>query len=209
MAYPDQPYGFIPLRHKSGAPYSGAARPYWIDAADTPGDGLYMIGDPVVQDGTANTAALSIPGMGEFAIGMLPGVTRVTAGQGAGNRVTGVVVGVGADTRDSLVYRADVTERVVWVADDPDLVFSVQADAAFAVANIGANSNILFDTAGDTSTGRSGAEADATVETDAASQLKVLGFVNDPENEPNSVGNRLEVIFCLHTMGPAGGNIGV
>ncbi len=209
MAYPDSPYGFIPIRHKSGAPYNGAARPYWIDSSDTPGDGLYMIGDPVIQDGTANTAAISVPGMGTFAVGMLSGVTRATAGQGSGNRVTGVVVGVGADTRDSLVYRADVTERVVWVADDPDLIFSVQADAAFAVANVGANSNILFTHAGDTSTGRSGAEADATAETHADSQLKVIGFVNDPQNTPNAVGNRLEVIFCNHTMGPVGGNIGI
>ncbi len=207
MAYPDQPYGFIPIRHKSGAPYNGASRPYWIDAADTPGTGLYFIGDPVILDGTANTAAVSVPGMGEFAIGMLPGVTIATAG--TGNRVTGVIVGVGADTRDSLVYRADVTERLVWVADDPELVFSVQADAAFAVADIGRNSNILFDTAGSTSTGRSGAEADATSSSGATAQLLVLGFVNDPLNEPNAAGNRLEVVFALHTMGTAGGMVGI
>ncbi len=208
MAYPDQAYGFKPIRHMSGAPYNGAARPYWIDVSDTPGTGTYFIGDPVIQDGTANTAAISVPGMGVFAVGMLSGVTRVTAGQGASNRVTGVIVGIGADTRDSLVHRADVTERLVWVADDPSLVFSVQADAAYAVSDIGANSNILL-AEGDTSTGRSGAEADATAETNAASQLKVLGFVNDPENVPNSAGNRIEVIFCLHTMGPVGGNVGI
>ncbi len=207
MAYPDQPYGFIPIRHKSGGAYTGAARPYWIDAADTPGDGLYFIGDPVILDGTANTAAVNVPGAGEFAIGMLPGVTIATAG--TGNRVTGVITQLGADTRDSLVHRADVTERIVWVADDPDLVFSVQADAAWAVADIGRNSNILFDTAGSTSTGRSGAEADATSSSGATAQLLVLGFVNDPLNEPNAVGNRLEVVFALHTMGTAGGMVGI
>lgn len=205
MAYADQPYGFIPIRHKSGAPYNGASRPYWVDSSDSTAD--YFIGDPMIHDGTANTAALSIPGMGEFAIGMLPGCTRVTAG--AGNRVTGVIVAIGADTRDSLVYRADDSERVVWLADDPDLVFSVQADAARAVDTVGANSNILFDASGDTSTGRSGAEADATSTTGSTAQLLVLGFVNDPENTPNAVGNRLEVIFCLHTMAPAGGITGI
>ncbi len=209
MAYADKPFGFRPIRHMSGAPYNGASRPYWVDSSDTTGDGIYGIGDPVIQDGTSNTAAISVPGMGVFAVGMLSGVTRVTAGQGSGNRVTGVIVGIGADTRDSLVYRADVTERLVWVADDPSLVFEVQADGAVTTASIGANSNIILSHATDTSTGRSGAEADATVETNAASQLKILGFVNDPENSPNSVGNRVEVIFCLHTMGPAGGNIGI
>ena len=207
MAYADQPYGFTPVRHKSGAPYSGAARPYWVDAADSTAD--FFIGDPMILDGTANNVALSIPGPGDFAIGMLPGVTRVTAGNGAGNRVTGVITQVGADTRDSLVYRADDTVRVVWLADDPDLVFSVQADAAFAVDDIGRNSNILFDTAGSTSTGRSGAEADATTESSASAQLFVIGFVNDPLNVANAVGNRVEVLFALHTMGVAGGMLGI
>lgn len=207
MAYPDKPYGFVPIRYKSGAPYNGACRPYWIDSSDTPDDGLYFIGDPVIHDGTANTAALDIPGLGHFAIGMMPGVT--IGGTSATNRVTGVIVGVGADNRDSLVYRADVTERVVWVADDPNLVFSVQADAAWAVADIGRNSMIIRDTTGDTSTGRSGAEADGDSTSDATHQLLVIGFVNDPLNEANTVGNRLEVIFCLHTMGPAGGILGI
>ncbi len=207
MAYADQPFGFRPIRFKSGAPYNGACRPYWIDSSETTGDGLFMIGDPVIHDGTANTAALDVPGAGHFAVGMMPGVTM--AGTSAGNRVTGVIVGVGADNRDSLVYRADITERVVWVADDPNLVFEVQADGAYTVANIGSNSMIIRAHAGDTSTGRSGAEADATSTTDATHQLLVLGFVNDPLNTPNAVGNRLEVIFCLHTMGPAGGIVGI
>ncbi len=206
MAYPDQPYGFIPIRHKSGAPYNGAARPYWIDSGSTQDN---FIGDPMIHDGTANTAAIKVPGLGEFAIGMLPGCVRVTAGAGASNRVTGVIVAFGADTRDSLIYRANSTERLVWLADDPDLVFSVQADALRLVADTGANSNILFTTTGDTSTGRSGAEADATSSTGATAQLLVIGFVNDPVNEPGVTGNRLEVIFCLHTMAPAGGIVGI
>ena len=68
MAYPDQPYGFIPLRHKSGAPYNGASRPYWIDASDSPGDGQYFIGDPVIHDGTSNTSALSFISIAESQI---------------------------------------------------------------------------------------------------------------------------------------------
>ncbi len=207
MAYADKPYGFTPIRHMSGAPYNGASRPYWVDSSDS--TAAYFIGDPVQIDGSANTAKLSVPGAGVFAVGMMPGVTRVTAGAGASNKTVGVIVAVGADTRDALVYRADDTERVVWVADDPDLVFSVQADAAYTVANIGSNSNILFDTSGDTSTGRSGAEADATSTTSATAQLLVLGFVNDPENTPAAVGNRIEVIFTLHQYAPAGGIAGI
>lgn len=206
MAYPDQPFGFRPIRHRSGAPYNGSAQPYWIDSSDTPGTGLYFIGDPVIMDGTSNTAAIEVPGMGSFPIGTLPGVTIATAG--TGNLVTGVIVGIGADTRDSLVYRADVTERVVWVADDPDLVFEAQVDGAIATTAIGQNSNLVLDTAGDTSTGRSGAEVDATTASGATNQLVILRFINDPLNEANTVGNRVEVIFALHTMLTAGGIVG-
>ena len=204
MAYADQPYGFIPIRHKSGAPYNGASRPYWIDNGATEDN---FIGDPMILDGSANSVAIDVPGMGKFAIGTLPGVIRASAG--TGSRVTGVVVAFGADTRDSTVYRVNSTERLVWLADDPELVFSVQADAAYAVDDIGRNSNILFDTTGSTSTGRSGAEADATASTGATAQLMVVGFVHDAENEANAVGNRIEVIFALHTLGTAGGMVGI
>jgi len=207
MAYADAPFGFVPVRHKSGAPYNGAANPYWIDSADTPGDGQYFIGDPVILDGTSNTAEINVPGMGHFGIGTLPGVTIATAG--AGNLVTGVIVGFGADTRDSLVYRADVTERLVWVCDDPDVVFMGQADGAIATTAIGQNSNIVLDTAGSTSTGRSGAEIDATTASGATNQMLILRAVNDPENEVNAAGNRFEFIFTLHTMATAGGIVGI
>jgi len=208
MAYPDSPYGFIPIRHKSGAPYNGASNPYWIDAADTPGDGLYFIGDAVLVDGTANSSLIEVPGLGSFPPGTLPGVTIATAG--TGNKVTGVIVAFGADTRDSTVYRADVTERLVWVCDDPDIVYSVQADAAVAIDDVQRGSLILTDTSGSTSTGRSGMEIDAsTMDTGVTDQVLVLRFVNDPLNTANAVGNRLEIIFTLHSMGTLGGIAGI
>ena len=204
MAYADASFGFIPIRHRNGAPYNGAATPYWVDSSD--GTALY-IGDPVIIDGTSNTSDIEVPGVGKFPAGTLQGVTRATAG--ATNRVTGVVVGVGADTRDALVYRAASTERVVWVADDPDLVFMVQADGALATASVGLNTNILFTHAGSTSTARSGAEVDATAAADATYQAQILRFVNDPQNEANAAGNRVEIVWALHTQIPAGGIVGV
>lgn len=204
MAYADASFGFVPVRHRNGAPYNGAARPYWVDSSDT--TALY-IGDPVVMDGTSNTAEIKVAGVGVCPPGTLPGCTRATAG--ATNRVTGVVVGVAATTHESVPYRAASTERVVWVADDPDLVFVVQADAAVATASVGLNTNVLFTHAGSTATGRSGAEIDATAAADATYQCLILSAVNDPENEVNAAGNRFEVTFTLHSQIPVGGVLGL
>jgi hypothetical protein len=204
MAYNDAPFGFIPVRHRNGAPYTGAANPYWVDSGD--GTALFL-GDPVIIDGTSNTAEIRTIG-GTFPPGTLPGVTRATAG--STNRVTGVVVGVAAVTRDSEVERTASTERVVFVADDPDLVFQVQGDGAIAAGSVGLNANIIFTHAGSASTGRSGAEINsATVAADATIQTQILRAVNDPQNEVNAAGNRFEVIWGLHTHIPAGGILGV
>lgn len=204
MAYADAPFGFRPVRHRNGAPYTGAATPYWVDSSD--GTALF-IGDPVIIDGTSNTAAVKVPSSGEFPPGTLQGVTRQTAA--ATNRVTGVVVGVLAVTGDSVPYRAASTERVVLVADNPDLMFEVQADAALATASVGLNTLTLFTHSGSTVTGQSGAEVDATAAADATYAWKIEAFVNDPKNEANATGNRVLVSAALHTANSAGGVLGV
>lgn len=204
MAYSDAPFGFVPRRYISGAPYNGAANAYWVDSSDS--TALY-IGDPVQIDGTSNTAEVKVAGGGSFQAGTLEGVTRATAG--ATNKVVGIVVGVMASDRDSLPYRAASTERVVWVADDPGLVFEAQADGAVATTAVGLNSNFVLDTAGSTSTGMSGAEVDATTATGATNQLTILGFTNDPKNEANAAGNRVLVQIALHQRSTAGGIVGV
>lgn len=204
MAYADAPFGFIPRRYLSGAPYNGAANPYWVDAADA--TALY-IGDPVMVDGTSNTAEVKVLGSGNWPVGTLEGVTRATAG--ATNKVVGVVVAVLSSPDYDTVYRAASTERVVLVADNPYLVFEAQADGAIPAASVGLNSNIVLDTAGSAATGQSGAEIDATTATGATNQLTILGLVNDPKNEVNAAGNRFYVQFTLHHRASAGGVAGV
>ena len=94
MANVDTPFGLRPVRHKSGAPYNGAANPYYKPVGYAT---AMFIGDAVVTTGTSNTAAASAPGLGNFQIGTLPEVNRATVGDT--NRITGVVVGFGADRR--------------------------------------------------------------------------------------------------------------
>lgn len=204
MAYNDAPFGFIPVRHRNGAPYNGACTPYWVDANDST---ALFIGDPVIIDGTSNTAAVKIASGGEYAPGTLQGVTRQTAA--ATNRVTGIVVGVASVTGDSLVYRAASTERVVYVADDPDLLFMVQVDGAAETTDVGLNTITVFTHSGSTVTGQSGAEVDADASADATMAWKIEAFVNDPKNQANTAGNRVLVSAALHTANSAGGVLGV
>lgn len=197
MAYNDASFGFIPVRADWSKVELG-----WVDSSDN--TAIYP-GDPVIIDGTSNTAAVTAVGAGTKAIGMVKGYTRATAG--ATNKVSGVCIGVQPVTQDSLVYRAASTERLIMVLTDPHAVYRVQADDAVAAADIGSNTNILFTHAGANS--QSGAEVDATASADATYQCRLEGFWDDPQNEANSTGNQVLVSFALHTQGTAGGSLGV
>lgn len=204
MEIKDNPFGFKPVRYLDGTPYTGQRRAYWVDSSDST---ALFIGDPVILDGTSNTAAVSAMGIGAFEAGELAGVTRATAG--ATNKVVGVVVGVAADSRDSVIYRAASTERLVWVADAPNLIFEAQADAAVATTLVGADTNILFTHAGDTFTGISGAEIDATAAADATYQCRIIGLSKRRDNAINTAGNIFDVIFNLHQYTTGVGQAGV
>jgi hypothetical protein len=191
MANVDRPRGFTPVRLRSGAPWSGAARPYCVLASDST---ALFIGDPVVKTGSANTTFINghLPGT-------LPTVARATAG--AANQITGVVVAVEPNTADSLTYRAASTLRVVYVADDPELVFQCQDDGAGTVAAdlVGLNANVVYTHAGSTATGRSGAEINgATWASDATFQFTLQGLARREGNEIADFAT-WEVTINLHT----------
>lgn len=176
MANVDQPFGLKPVRYMSGAPYNGAVNAYFVPSSDST---ALFIGDPVIKTGTSNTTAQK-----EYQPGMLPVVTRATAA--TANAVTGVIVSVEHVTHESAVYREASTDRIVYVADDPDIVFQIQDDAAatLAATDVGGNANIALDTAGSTVTGLSGAELDASaIATTAAHQLTILRLANVQNNE--------------------------
>ena len=198
MANTDTPFGLKPIRHKSGAPYNGAFSCYYLPAGTA---GSYFIGDPVIKTSTANAVAASGPGAGTFPIGTLPEIVKATVG--TTNRITGVIVGFAPDP-DGLgrIYRPASTARVVYVADDPDLVFEIQADGTVAVTDIGLNAVLIYTNAGDTNTGRSGAELDTGTTTAMATtvgfQLAIHRLVNRPDNEIGAFA-KLEVTINTHT----------
>lgn len=196
MPNTDTPFGLRPLRHKSGAPYSGAVNPYFLPPTDaTP----MFIGDPVIKTSTANTVAHSAPGAGDFPIGTLPVVTKATAG--TTNRITGVIVGFAPDP-DGLgrTFRPASTGRIAYVCDDPDIVFEIQADGILTADQMGLNAVLIYTNTGDVNTGRSGAEL--SVGTPPAAtvgfQLQIKRLVNRVDNEPGEF-TKAEVVINTHT----------
>lgn len=172
MANSNFPFGLRPVSDVNGRPYTGAAREYVIDSGD--GTAVF-IGDPVKLTGGST---------------FLNGQTFANVIQAAtGNVIVGVVVGVCADTRDSLIYRAASTTRRVLVADDPNLLFEAQqvtGGTPITANDIGFNINFVVGT-GSTVTGLSGVTLDNTTEaTTNTLDLKIIGAVNRADNDPGS-----------------------
>ena len=182
MANSDTPFGLRPVRHRNGAAYNGAVNYYYVPS--TYATALF-VGDPVVKTGTANTTIVTAPGAGEFGIGTLPEVNKAAAGDT--NLITGVVVAFAADPNGlERIYNPASTERVIAVCDDPDVIFEIQADGAIAATQVGLNAVLIYTNAGDTNTGRSGAELDTTSDApaaDASNQLTIQRVVNREDKE--------------------------
>ncbi len=195
MANVDARKGLAPMREKGSTCYNGAAQPYFVNSSYAT---ALFVGDPIVKNGTANTAAAGTAN--KFAAGTLPEVEKSTAGDT--NPTTGVVVGFEADP-DNLtrIYNPASTERVAYVVDDPDVVFEIQADSAnpIAATDIGSNANLVYTHAGDANTGLSGAELDtSSMTTTATFQLKILRLIDREDNELGT-NAKLEVLINNHT----------
>jgi len=193
MTNVNAPSGLRPLRHRDGSPYNGAFSTYAV--ASTYATALF-VGDPVVRVAAgANAAELN-----GYPIGTLPLVERATAGDG--EFVTGVVVGFAPDPNNlGRIFNPASTARVVYVVDDPTVVFEVQATAAVPAADVSLNANFSFATAGSTVTGRSGARLDmASTGTGATKQMNILRAINRTDNDTTLTNPKVEVVINNHTQ---------
>jgi len=194
MANTDAPFGLKPVKHSNGAPYNGAARAYYIPASYGTALG---VGDPVVVTGTTNTAQYV-----DWVPGSLPEINKATAA--GGNYITGVIVGF-EPNRDNLSqqYNPASTERVAYVADDPDLIFEIQEDGdttPLAATSASANADLIFTNAVDTASGISGVELDSTtVDTTNTLQLRIHRLAQRPDNAIGAYAV-WEVSVNLHTQ---------
>ena len=172
MANVAAPFGLRPVQNMGGAPYTGRIRQYSVPAGDA--SAIY-VGD-----------AVKIAGTSQFINGQVFSDVAIAA---TGDVFVGVVVGVLAETRDSLLYRAASTQRIVLVNDDPNTLFEVSQGSggtALTANDVGLNVNLVI-VAGSTVTGLSATVIDNTTEaTTNTLDCKIVGMVNRADNDPGT-----------------------
>ena len=183
----DSRFGLVPTRYASGAPYNGAYNAYYIPSSDST---AMFIGDPVTLTGTATDDGI-------------PHVIKSTVG--SGNLILGAIVGFEPNPNAlETNYRTASTNRVVYVADDPNLVFKIQGEGTLAKTSIGLNAVLIYTHSGDTITGKSGAELDCGTTTapatTAAFQLKILRLHPLQDNEFATANPIVEVKINNHQL---------
>lgn len=194
MANKDAAFGLRPSRMMGGAPYSGGQSRYRIASGLA---GKIFQGDLVKQvtgGGIERAAASStVPVVGVFNGCQYTDPT--TGEQVFKNYYPG---GVAA------------SDIIAFVIDDPAVVFEVQADAAFPVADLFGNFDIVDNaTTGDVKSGRSNLELDVTTgATTTTLPLKAIDISQDPDN--SDVGNantNVLVVIQNHIMGVKGAGL--
>lgn len=191
--------GLRPLKYLNGAEYNGQANLYFIPS----GDGTAtFVGDCVTADGTGDTTAAG---------GKALGVQSVIQA-GATTAVIGVIVGFAIDPTNlnTPQYRTASTGRYVYVVDDPNVLFEITtSNGTLAVADVGLNANIAVGS-GSTTTGTSATTLDVgTKLTTATLPLKIIGFVQRPDNDNTAAQSRVLVKLNNHQFGSSTGTAGV
>lgn len=188
MANKDAAFGLRPSRMMGGAPYSGGQSRYRI--ANNLSGAIFQ-GDLVKQvtgGGIERAAASStVPVVGVF----------------NGCQYTDPTTGeqVFKNYYPGSVAASDI---IAFVIDDPAVVFEVQADAAFPVADLFGNFDIVDNaTTGDVKSGRSNLELDVTTgATTTTLPLKAIDISQDPDNDDVASANtNVLVVIQNHIMG--------
>lgn len=194
MANADNPNGFRPVRYLSGAPYNGACNKY------VAAENLFL-GDLVELTGADGDG--------------YPTVGRSEAGDAHVGAVVGWDAVPSANGSATLENLYCASGAVVYIADDPSLVFEAQqAGTDLVDASIGLNAEIVV-AAGSTTTGKSNMEIDSTTgATTNTLSLQLVGKVDRPDNSfgaTTDTNSRLLVRINTHayTVGYTTGGTGV
>jgi len=187
MANNDAAFGMRPVKMIGGAPYTGGQSRYRIAA--NYGTSIFQ-GDMVAQV-TGGGVEVHADG------GTVPIV-----GVFNGCRYTDPTTG---KETFSNYYPAstNATDIEAFVIDDPNVIFEIQGNAAFPVADLLGNFDIVYTSAGSTVTGISGAELDvATGATTANLPIKAIDISQDPENsDVGSDATNVYVVIQNHIFG--------
>jgi len=193
MANKDAAFGMRPVSRIGGTPYTGGQNRYRIannyDTNIFQGDMVAMVtggGVEVHADGG------TVPIVGVF----------------NGCSFTDPTTG---EQRFSNHYPASTAaaDIIAFVIDDPMVVFEIQAAIAFPIADLFGNFDIVYTTAGSTTTGISGAELQVTDGGTATTfPLKAIDISEDPENsDVGSAHTNVRVVIQNHIFGVKGAGL--
>ena len=187
MANKDAAFGLRPVKMIGGAPWTGGQSRYRIAA--NYGTSIFQ-GDMVMQV-TGGTVEIHADG------GTVP-IVGVFNGCQYTDPTTGEQI-------FSNYYPAstNASDIIAFIIDDPMVVFEVQANAAFPIADLFGNFDIGYTTAGSTVTGISGAELKvADGGTGTTLSVKAIDISEDPENsDVSSANTNVYVVIQNHIFG--------
>ncbi len=195
MANNDAPFGLRYVRNVQGKYNNAGQSRYRLTTSDTTNTTKVYQGDIVTQ----NTGGI---------------VTRIARADG-GSATSDIIVGVfnGCFYTDPTTSKPTwsnywpgnaATDAIAFIYDDPFDVFEVQADAAFPVADLFGNFDIVDNTGtGSTDSGWSYVELDvSTGATTATLPMKAFDISGDPENSDMSSANtNVLVTIQNHLLG--------
>ena len=194
MANKDASFGCKPVRMMGGAPYSGGQSRYRIASGAT---------TPIFQGDLVTQLTAGVLGR-HAASGTVP-IVGVFNGVSYTDPTTGEQI-----FKNHYPGSISASDIVANVIDDPNVVFDVQSDEAFPVADLFGNFDIVEQSpVGSTLSGKSNAELDtSTGATTATLPLKAIDISQDPDNsDVASANTNVLVVIQNHIMGQKGAGL--
>ena len=187
MANNDAAFGMKPVKMIGGSPYTGGVSRYRIAA--NYGTSIFQ-GDMVAQ--------VTGGGVEVHADGGTVPIVGVFNGCQYTDPTTG-------EQKYSNYYPAstNASDIIAFVIDDPNVVFEIQCNAAFPIADLLGNFDIVYTSSGSTKTGISGAELNVSDgATTATLSLKAIDITEDPDNDDvSSDATNVYVVIQNHIFG--------
>tara|TARA_R110001599_G_scaffold9898_7_gene48951 strand:- start:1872 stop:2456 length:585 start_codon:yes stop_codon:yes gene_type:complete len=185
MANKDAAFGMKPVRMIGGAPYTGGQSRYRIAA--NYGTSIFQ-GDMVAQV-TGGTVEIHADGGTVPVVGVFNGCmyTDPTSGEQV----------------FSNYYPAstNASDLIAFIIDDENVVYEIQADDTFPVADLFGNFDIVYTSAGSTKTGISGSELDVTTgATNTNLPIKAIDISEDPNNSDTGAANTNVLVVIQNSI---------
>ena len=193
MANKDAAFGMRPIGRVGGTPYTGGQSRYRIAA--NYGTSIFQ-GDMVAQ--------VTGGGIEVHADGGTVPIVGVFNGCQFTDPTTG-------EQKFQNFYPAstNASDIIAFIIDDPMVIFEIQADDTFPVADLFGNFDIVYTSSGSTVTGISGAELNVTDGgTGTTLPLKAIDISEDPENsDVASANTNVKVVIQNHIFGVKGAGL--